>query len=122
VVCATQDPAPDDHVGRIISEMSARVDLRRGAARPRRVSVDEVLDWAGEAGFIGTVHRLERRWVSSPQDELAAIAYRTWPAMWELDEAAIEEATRPAVEALRDLPQTDAVRRAVAEMVVFEHP
>jgi hypothetical protein len=122
VVCATQDRAPDDYVGQVISEMSLRVDVRRGATRPRRVSVGEVLDWAAEAGFTGTVHKLERRWVSSPQDELSAIAHRSWPAMRELDEAAIEEVTRPAIDALRELPRTDALRRAVAEMVVFERP
>ena len=122
VVCATQDPAPDDYVGQIISEMSVRADVRRATPRPRRVSVDEVLDWAGEAGFTGTIHQLERQWVSSPRDELSAIAHRSWPAMRELDEAAIDEVTGPAIEALRALPQTESLRRAVAEMVVFERP
>jgi ubiquinone/menaquinone biosynthesis C-methylase UbiE len=80
IVCATQNPASDDRVGMIIAEMSVRVDARRGAARPRGVSVDEVLEWAGEAGFTGDVHQLERQWSSSTDQELAAITNRTWPA------------------------------------------
>ncbi len=121
VVCATQRPAPDDKVGNIITEMSARVDLRRGASRPRGVSVDEVLSWAGEAGLTGEVHLLERQWRSSPSQELQAIALRQWPALRELDEAGIEEVTRPAIEALSALPATDHLRRATAEMVVLHH-
>ncbi len=119
VVCVTQRPSPDDLIGVIISEMSARVDSRRGALRPRGVSVDEVLDWAADGGFTGTVHELERRWLSSPQQELNTIAYRQWPAMRELDETAIEEVTRPAIDALRALPATEIVRRVFAEMVVL---
>ncbi|MFP3907416.1 MAG: class I SAM-dependent methyltransferase [Acidimicrobiales bacterium] len=122
VVCATQHPASDDPVGRIISQMSTRIDARRGASRPRGVTVDEVLAWGGDVGFVGTVHQLEREWRSTPAQEIAAIAHRTWPAMRELDDTAVEEVTRPAVEALRALPATDCIRRATAEMIVFEHP
>jgi ubiquinone/menaquinone biosynthesis C-methylase UbiE len=120
VVCANQRPAPDDEVGRIISEMSARVDARRGARRPRGVTVEEVLDWGRSAGFTGTVHQLERQWRSAPAEELSAIAYRTWPAMRELDEAGIEEVTRPAIQALQALPATDYIRQATADMVVMQ--
>ena len=119
VVCATQHPALDDPIGTIIDEMSARVDARLAASRRRRVSVDEVLGWADEAGFDGTVHQLERRWCSTPDAELSAIEKRTWPAMRELDEEAVDEVTAPAVRALRALPATDHARRAVAEMIVF---
>jgi ubiquinone/menaquinone biosynthesis C-methylase UbiE len=119
VVCAAQRPAPGDEVGRIIAEMGVRVDARRGALRPRAVCIDEVLDWAGVAGFTGTVYERERHWRSAPADELAAIANRIWPAMRELDEAAIEEVTRPAVEALRARPATEEVRRGIAEIVVL---
>jgi hypothetical protein len=102
--------------------VSVDFDLGRNSGTSileKRVSVDHVLEWAGEAGFTGTVNRLERQWVSSPPDELAAIALRSWPAMRELDEVAIKEVTRPTIDALQDLPQTDARRRAVAEMVAF---
>jgi ubiquinone/menaquinone biosynthesis C-methylase UbiE len=122
VVCTAQRPSADDHVGRIIAEMSARVDARRGASRPRGVTVDEVIGWGSAAGFTGEVHEFERQWHSSPNDELRAIAYRTWPAMRELDENAIEEVTRPAVEALKALPPGDDIRRATAETVVFHRP
>jgi ubiquinone/menaquinone biosynthesis C-methylase UbiE len=122
VVCTTQRPAPDDLVGVTIAEMCARIDVRRGAPRPRRVSVDEVLDWAADSGFSGTVHEMERQWVSSPDQELKAIEYRQWPAMRELDESSVEEVTRPAIEVLKALPATDVVRRATAEIVVFRRP
>jgi ubiquinone/menaquinone biosynthesis C-methylase UbiE len=120
IVCAAQHPSPDDQVGTIIAEMGIRVDARRGAARPREVSVDEVLDWAGEAGFIGDIHHLQREWHSSPDQELLAIANRTWPALRELDEDAVEEVTGPTIEALQALPGTEHIRRATAEMVVFQ--
>lgn len=120
VVCATQYPSPDDRVGMIISEMGARVDACRAPARRRPVSDTDVLEWAGDAGFTGRLHRLERRWRASPRQELSAIEQRMWPALRELDEDGVEEVTRPAIEALRALPATDVVRRATAEMVVLE--
>jgi len=122
VVCTAQRPAPDDPVGAVIAEMSERVDARRGALRRRRVSVDEALGWASESGFTGTVHELERQWLSLAAEELKAIEYRQWPAMRELDEASIDEVTRPAVAALKALPATDVVRRGIAEMVVLRRP
>lgn len=122
VVCATQRPAPEDEVGKIISEMGARVDARRGASRPRGVTVEEVRAWGAGAGFPATVYQLERQWYSTPAQELAAIAHRTWPAMRELDEATIEEVTKPAIEALHALAATEFIRRATAEMIVFERP
>jgi ubiquinone/menaquinone biosynthesis C-methylase UbiE len=122
VVSSTQRPAVDDVVGQIIKEMSERVDARRGALRPRGVTVEEVLGWAGSAGFVGTVHELQRQWRSAPAYELAAIAHRSWPALRELDDAAIDEVTRPAVEALRSLPDTDHLRRTVSDLIVFHRP
>lgn len=122
VVCATQRSGPDDEIGAIINEMGARVDARRGAPHPRGVSSDEVLDWAGRAGFTGTVHRFERQWDSTPDQELRAISLRTWPAMRELDEADIEEVTKPAIDALRAMPVTNVIRRVTAEMVVLMCP
>jgi ubiquinone/menaquinone biosynthesis C-methylase UbiE len=120
IVCSTQRPDPDDEIGMIISEMCRRIDECRGASRPRGVTTDEVLEWASTAGFSGTLHRVERQWVSSPADELLAIEHRTWPAMRELDEEGIEEVTRPAVESLKRLPADDLVLKATAEIIDFE--
>jgi hypothetical protein len=106
-------------MGSIISEMGVRVDVRRNAPRPRGVSVTEVLEWASEADFKGGVLERERQWVSSPDQELTAIQFRQWPAMRELDEDAIEEVTRPAIDALRALPAQDVIRRATVEMAVL---
>ena len=41
VVCPTQHPVPEDAIGRIITDMSLRVDARRGG-RSREVTADEV--------------------------------------------------------------------------------
>jgi ubiquinone/menaquinone biosynthesis C-methylase UbiE len=120
VVSPNQRPAADDEIGRIISEMGARVDERRGASRPRGVTSDEVLGWSEPAGFRGTVHHFERSWIAPPSEELDAITKRAWPAMRELDETVIEEVTRPAVEALRQMPPHDQVRRAIVDVVVLE--
>lgn len=122
VVCVAQRPSPGDRVGIILSDMAVRVDTLRRASRPRGVTVDEVLVWAGDAGFTGSVVERERQWISSPEQELNAISHRQWPAIRELDEAAVQEATRPAVEALKALPATDVVRRATAEIVVLRRP
>ena len=51
---------------------------------------------------------------------MTAIARRAWPALRELDEAVIEEVTKPAVKALKALPDTDDLRRATAELVVLQ--
>lgn len=120
VVCAVQRPAADDPVGRIMADMAVRVDERRGATRRRAVTTGETLGWAASAGLTGTVHERQRQWLSSPDQELLAIEHRQWPALRQLDEAAIEDVTGPAVEALRALPATEIVRRATAEMIVFE--
>jgi len=122
VVCSNQSPAPDDPIGQIISEMSQRVDARRGASRPRGVTAREVLAWAAQAGFTGAVHELDRQWESTPGDELAAIRHQTWPAMRELDEHSIEEVTRPAIEALEALQPAVYRRRGTAHMVVLVRP
>jgi ubiquinone/menaquinone biosynthesis C-methylase UbiE len=75
VVCVNQVPGPEDAVARIISEMMERIDVRRAAPRPRRVTTDEVLEWAAEAAFTGTVQQFIREWPASPSQELAAIAH-----------------------------------------------
>jgi ubiquinone/menaquinone biosynthesis C-methylase UbiE len=119
VVCANQTPAPDDVVGRVIAEMGAQVDIRRGALRPRGVTADDVLEWGTSAGFTGAVHQLDRRWYSTPAMELAAVTHRSWPALRELDEADIQEVTRPVIEVLESMPDASNLRRATAEMIVL---
>jgi hypothetical protein len=106
-------------VGGIIADMTARVDARRHATRPRGVTGAEVLEWADHAGFSGTIHELSRRWQATPADALVAITRRSWPAMRELDELTIQEVTRPAIEALERLAPTDSLRRATADMIVL---
>jgi SAM-dependent methyltransferase len=117
VVCTTQRSAAGDPVGQIIADMGERIDVARGALRPRGVSLAELLGWASDAGFTGTVNELERQWYSSTPEELAAIAHRSWPALRELDEDATEEVTRPAIDALQALPERHYLRRATAEIV-----
>jgi ubiquinone/menaquinone biosynthesis C-methylase UbiE len=122
VVCSTQRPALDDPVGQIMTEMGARVDVARGAARPRGVSANEVLEWAGRAGFMGTIENLERQWYSSPSEELASITHRIWPALRELDDDAVEEVTRPAIRALQALPHGQSLRTATADVIDLVRP
>jgi ubiquinone/menaquinone biosynthesis C-methylase UbiE len=90
VVCTTQSPASDDEVGRII------------------------------AGFTADAHQFDLRWHSKPSQELAAIAHRSWPALRELGEVEIEQATRPAIEALESLPEAESLRRASADVLVLK--
>jgi ubiquinone/menaquinone biosynthesis C-methylase UbiE len=122
VVCTTQRSAEDDVIGHIIQEMADAVDTYRLGQRPRSVTVDQVLEWAGVAGFRGEVHPYERSFVSSPELELDAIERRAWPALRELDDAAAAEATRPAIEALRVLPPGETERRGFVDVIVLERP
>ncbi len=120
VVCTTQRPAPDDAIGHIINRMGQAVDERRTGQRPRGVSVAQVLEWSARAGFRGEVHPCERSFVSSPEGELDAIARKSWPALRELDDAAVAEVTGPAIEALRALPPGDTERRGFVDLIVLE--
>jgi len=120
IVSPVQRPHPDDTIGRIVNDMGRRVDERRGASRPRGVTVEEVLDWASVARFSGKVHHFTRRWISTPADELSAIELRAWPSMRDLSDADVEEVTKPAIEALRDLPAMPYERLATADIIDFE--
>jgi SAM-dependent methyltransferase len=122
VVCTTQRPAEDDVIGHIIQGMGDAVDTHRLGQRPRSVTVDHVLEWAGLAGFHGEVHRHERSFVSSPELELDAIERRAWPALRELDDAAAADATCPAIEALKALPPGERERRGMVDVIVLERP
>jgi ubiquinone/menaquinone biosynthesis C-methylase UbiE len=122
VVCTTQRPAEDDVIGQIIGRMGDAVDSHRLGQRPRSVTVNQVLEWAGFAGFRGEVHPHERSFVSSPELELDAIERRAWPALRELDEAAAADATRPAIEALKALPPGETERRGFVDVIVLERP
>lgn len=119
VVCSGQRPADDDVVGQIIKAMGEEVDRRRGAPRPRGVTTEEVLTWAVNAGFCGSVQEIDRQWLSRPSEELVAIEKRSWPAMRELDERTVDEVTRPTVEALQDLPDEPIMRRATADVLIL---
>jgi SAM-dependent methyltransferase len=121
VVCTTQFPTDDDPIGWIIASLGDAVDARRRGDRPRQVSAEQILGWARPAGFTGEVHRLDRQWVSSPGYELDAIARRAWPSLRHLDEAAIDEVTGPAIEALRALPPGSCTRRMTADLLVLQH-
>jgi ubiquinone/menaquinone biosynthesis C-methylase UbiE len=119
VVCTTQFPTGGDPIGLIIHAMGDAVAARGARTRPRPVRAEQILEWARPAGFRGEVHPLERRWASSPEHELDAIARRAWPTLRELDEEAIEEVTRPAIEALRALPAGECTRRMTADLLVL---
>jgi ubiquinone/menaquinone biosynthesis C-methylase UbiE len=122
VVCTTQEPHAADTVGMIVKEMGERIDLRLRPPRPRIVSAEQVLAWAGDAGFTGHIRHMSRQWHAAPADEIAHIASRSWPAMRALDAATFEEVTRPAIEALRAIPDTDVIRRASAGMTILRCP
>ena len=98
--------------------MVAAVDARRGG-RPRGVTATQVLDWARPAGFAGDIASFDREYRSTPSLELDAIADRAWPALRALDEGEIEAVTRPAVAALRAMPDVEYQRRMTAEMLVL---
>jgi ubiquinone/menaquinone biosynthesis C-methylase UbiE len=119
VVCTTQLPTDGDPIGRVIHAMGDAVDARGARTRPRLVRAEQILEWARTAGFRGVVHPLARRWASSPGHELDAIARRAWPTLRELDEEAVEEVTRPAIEALQALPPGECTRRMTAELLVL---
>jgi ubiquinone/menaquinone biosynthesis C-methylase UbiE len=119
LVCLAQRASPDDEVGNLIAAMSRRVDEKRGAIRPRGVTIEQVTGWAETAGWMGTIQKFDRSWLSTPAEELEAIALRQWPALRELDETSIEEVTRPVIDALQAMPQEVGVRRGTVDVIVF---
>jgi ubiquinone/menaquinone biosynthesis C-methylase UbiE len=119
VVCTTQRPADDDAIGHIIQHMGEAVDARRPGRKPRGVTVAQILDWSRRAGFHNEVIPYERSFVSSPELELDAIERRAWPALRELDDAAVDEVTKPAVDALRALPPGETERRGIVDVIVL---
>ncbi|HEX4176001.1 MAG TPA: class I SAM-dependent methyltransferase [Acidimicrobiales bacterium] len=121
VVCTTGRPADQDLIGHIVNAMGEAIDEHRTGKRARRVSVDQILEWSGQAGFHGEVHPYEWSFISSPELELDAIERRAWPALRELDDAAAAAATRPAVEALRALPPGDTERREIVDVIVLRN-
>ena len=67
----------------------------------------------------GDIASFDREYRSTPSLELDAIADRAWPALRALDEGEIEAVTRPAVAALRAMPDVEYQRRMTAEMLVL---
>jgi SAM-dependent methyltransferase len=120
VVCTGQSATRGDRVGQIIRQMALDVDERRGALRPRGVSVEEVINWARPAGFGATVRTFERTWQSTKEEELYAIEHRVWPALRELNDHDAEEVTTPIVEELKAMSEEIFARRAIASMVVLD--
>jgi hypothetical protein len=85
-----------------------------GGAGARLVRAGRLLGHRAPAGAPVARHRAE---------ELAAITRRTWPALRALDEATIEEVTRPAINALAARPGGALFERhGVAEMIVLARP
>jgi SAM-dependent methyltransferase len=120
VVCGTQWAANDDEMGQIMAKLAERIDIRRNAPRRRRVTAEEVLGWARPAGFVGSVQHVEPQWHGTPAEELLAIDHRVWATLRELDERAIREVTQPTIESLSSLPQTQHLRRAIADVIVLD--
>ncbi len=102
--------------------MGEAVDTHRPGRRPRSVTVDQILEWAGLAGFRAEVHPHERSFFSSPELELDAIARKAWPLLRELDDEAVADVTTPAIDALRALPPGDTERRGIIDVIVLERP
>lgn len=119
VVCTAQRSVSTDVVGRILEEMSERVAVALG--RSRGVTADEVLVWAAQAGLLGKSTERTRSWTGRPSYEVQAIEQRSWPTLRALDGTTFVDVTRPALAALRALPDADVVRRAVCEIVVLHH-
>lgn len=120
VVCLTQKAAPDDRVGQIVEAMGARIGSRSLGPKHKEPTTEQVLEWAGAAGFGGAeVRVLEREWRSAPGKVVDGIRRRMWAGLRALDEASIEQLTRPAIDALEALPPGLDTRRATADMVVL---
>jgi ubiquinone/menaquinone biosynthesis C-methylase UbiE len=121
VICTTQRPAADDVIGQIIKRMTDEVDawrLGRGQGT-RGVTADQVLDWGAAAGWEGDLHHFELVFDARPSQELDAVERRAWPALREMDTDQAATVTRPAIEALRLLPDVDHARRMTGELLVL---
>ena len=120
VVCLTQRAAPDDSVGLILEEMGARIQSRSTSPRHVEPSARDICTWAEAVGFGARVESRHRRWSSPPSEALDGIRRRMWAGLRALDDQAIEEVTRPAVDALQALSPEDTARHGVAEILILE--
>jgi SAM-dependent methyltransferase len=122
LVCTTQRPDTDDVIGQIIVAMSEALEIRGTSVRPRLVTPDRVLEWATPAGFEGSIEPLSRVFTTTVSYELAAIERRAWPTLRELDEETFEQVTRPAIDAMRALPEGEYERRTTTDVVTLTRP
>lgn len=120
VVCLTQYAAPDDSVGRILEDLGSRVRALSTTTRHIDPPTDHIVEWAESVGFVVRVEQQVREWTSSPAEALDGIARRMWAGLRSLDDEAIESVTRPAIEELRRLPESDVARRGVGEILTLE--
>jgi ubiquinone/menaquinone biosynthesis C-methylase UbiE len=122
LIATTQRPGPEDQLGAIMAELFLRLDVVKPRKHGPEPIAPRVAGWAHEAGLRTTVETIEREWVNTPGDEMAAITGRMFPALRELDEDAFAHVTGPTLEALARLPPGPITRRGLGEIITVETP
>lgn len=119
VVSDVQIPRRDNPIGRILAELTARLQAHHADVQPRGMRGEELVERATAHGFTGEVVRLERAWPSHPGDELRSIRDRAWSALRRLDDQDYDRIAGPAIAALEALPQEETIQRAWSELAVM---
>ncbi len=108
-----------DPIGRILGELTDRLQDHRASVQPRGLRGAEILDRAAPHGFVGEVLRVQRAWPSHPCYELDSIRNRAWSALRRLDDHDYERIAGPAIASLEALPQEETIQRAWSEFAVM---
>lgn len=109
----------EDPIGRILGELTDRLQAHHASVQPRGLRGAEIIDLAAPHGFAGEVVRVQRAWPCHPGYELDSIRNRAWSALRRLDEGDFERIAGPAIAALKGLPQQETIQRAWTEFAVM---
>jgi ubiquinone/menaquinone biosynthesis C-methylase UbiE len=120
LVCPTNRMAEGDPVKPILGAMFMRASRLHPTWSQNPVSVADIMAWATQAGFVGRVESFESRaWETSSEELIDSVNRRVWPALQGLDEQTFEAVTKPAIDAIRLLPEGPIAQRATVDIAVL---
>jgi ubiquinone/menaquinone biosynthesis C-methylase UbiE len=123
LVCPTNRAPDGDLIAAVRAAMFERAEQVHPTWRRHDVSAADILGWGERAGFVGRLDPMAvRSWETSAAEQIRFIHDRVWPALRGIDDRDFDMVTRPALDALDQLPDGPIVQRAEAEVVVLSLP
>ncbi len=120
LVCPTNRIPEGDPVKPILDAMFTRACCLHPTWRQNPVTAADIMAWAMQAGFEGRVETFESRaWETSSDELVDSINRRVWPALQGLDEQTFQTVTKPAIDAIRLLPEGPITQHAKVDIAVL---